>query len=46
MTPEEAVNRMRDLTGTVIHPDVHRALAAVVARRNTLVFLDERETLE
>ena len=45
MTPDEAVSRMRDLTGTVIHPDVHRALAAVVARRSTLVFLDERETL-
>jgi len=25
---------------------VHRALAAVVARRSTLVFLDEQETLE
>lgn len=45
MTPEEAVGRMRDLAGTVIDPDVQRALAAVVARRNTLVFLDERETL-
>jgi len=46
MTPEDAVARMRDLTGTVIHSDVHRALSAVVARRSTLVFLDERETLE
>ena len=46
MTPDEAVNRMRDLTGSVLDPAVHRALAAVVARRNTLVFLDERETLE
>lgn len=46
MTPDEAVSRMQDLTGTVIHPDVHRALAAVVAKRNTLVFLDERETLD
>jgi len=46
MTPDEAVSRMRDLTGTVIHADVHRALAAVVARRSTLVFLDEQETLE
>lgn len=41
MTPEEAVGRMRDLTGTVIHPDVHRALETVVSRRQTLVFLDE-----
>jgi putative two-component system response regulator len=46
MTPEEAVARMRDLTGTVIDADVQRALGSVVARRSTLVFLDERETLE
>ncbi|HEY2905199.1 MAG TPA: HD domain-containing phosphohydrolase [Vicinamibacterales bacterium] len=46
MSPEEAVGRMRDLTGTVIDGDVHRALAAVVARRKTLVFLDERESLQ
>jgi HD-GYP domain-containing protein (c-di-GMP phosphodiesterase class II) len=46
MTPDEAVSRMRDLIGTVISADVHRALATVVARRGTLVFLDDRETLE
>ncbi|MGH7581737.1 MAG: HD domain-containing phosphohydrolase [Gemmatimonadales bacterium] len=46
MTPEEAVNRMRDLTGTVIHPDVHRALSGVIARRGALVYLDERESLD
>lgn len=46
MTPEEAVARMRDLTGTVITTDVHRALATVVASRGPLVFLDDRETLE
>ncbi len=45
MTGEEAVARMRDLTGTVIHPEIHRALAAVVGRRSTLVFIDERESL-
>jgi putative two-component system response regulator len=46
MTPEEAVARMRDLIGTVITADVHRALSAVVARHRALVFLDDRETLE
>jgi putative nucleotidyltransferase with HDIG domain len=46
MTPDEAVSRMRDLIGTVISADVHRALATVVGRRGTLVFLDDRETLE
>ena len=41
MTPEEAVARMRDLTGTVITADVHRALVTVVAQRGALVFLDD-----
>lgn len=41
MNPDEAVTRMRDLVGTVIDPDVHRALEAVVARRKALVFLDD-----
>jgi hypothetical protein len=41
MTQEEAVSRMRDLVGTVISPDVHRALSAVISRRRALVFLDE-----
>ena len=41
MTPELAVERMRDLVGTVIDPDVHAALEAVVRRRQALVFLDE-----
>jgi HD-GYP domain-containing protein (c-di-GMP phosphodiesterase class II) len=45
MTPDEAVARMRDLTGTLISADVHRALATVVARRGTLVFLDDRDSL-
>ena len=40
MTPEQAVHRMRDLVGTVIDPDVHRAVEAVVTRRKTLTFLD------
>lgn len=41
MTPEQAVGRMADLSGTVLDPKVYDALAAVVARRQTLVFLDE-----
>jgi putative two-component system response regulator len=41
MTPEEAVERLRDLAGTVIDPGVHRALQQVVARREALTFLDE-----
>jgi putative nucleotidyltransferase with HDIG domain len=41
MTPELAVERLRDLIGTVIDPRVHRALQQVVARREALVFLDE-----
>ena len=41
MTPEQAVERMADLAGTVLDPKIFEALAAVVARRRTLVFLDE-----
>ncbi|HXE58795.1 MAG TPA: HD domain-containing phosphohydrolase [Gemmatimonadales bacterium] len=38
-----AVGRMRDLVGTALDPDVFRALEAVAARRQGLVFLlDER----
>lgn len=41
MSPELAVERMRDLVGTVLDPGVHRALEAVVKRRQALVFLDD-----
>jgi putative nucleotidyltransferase with HDIG domain len=41
MLPEVAVERMRDLIGTVIDPAVHTALEAVVSQRQALVFLDE-----
>jgi putative nucleotidyltransferase with HDIG domain len=41
MTPEQAVERMADLSGTVLDPKVYEALVTVVARRRTLVFLDE-----
>ncbi len=41
MAPEIAVERMRDLVGTVLDPQVHRALEAVVIQRQALVFLDD-----
>ena len=41
MTPEQAVERMADLAGTVLDPKVYEALANIVSRRQTLVFLDE-----
>jgi putative two-component system response regulator len=41
MLPELAVERLRDLVGTVLDPAVHRALQSVVARREALVFLDD-----
>lgn len=44
MTPEQAAERMRTLTGKIIDPTVMAALAAAVARRKTLVFIDEDTT--
>jgi cyclic di-GMP phosphodiesterase len=41
MTPEQAVERMADLSGTVLDPKVYDALVRLVGRRQTLVFLDE-----
>ena len=41
MVPELAVERLRDLIGTVVDPQVHRALQAVIARREALIFLDD-----
>ncbi|HEU5303449.1 MAG TPA: HD domain-containing phosphohydrolase [Gemmatimonadales bacterium] len=41
LTPELAVERMHALTGTVLAPEVHRALGAVVERGGALVFVDE-----
>ncbi len=41
MTPEDAAARMAAMSGTVVDPKVHQALAAIVQRRHTLVFLDE-----
>ena len=44
MPPDLAVERMRDLVGSVLDPEVHMALEAVVNRRQALVFLDEDNT--
>ena len=41
MVPELAIERLRDLVGTVIDTRVHRALQSVVARREALIFLDD-----
>jgi putative nucleotidyltransferase with HDIG domain len=41
MPPTNAVERMRDLIGTVLDPAVHRALESVVLHRPTLTYLDE-----
>jgi putative nucleotidyltransferase with HDIG domain len=46
LTPELAVERMHSLSGTVVAPEVHRALASVVDRGNALVFLDEERSKE
>jgi putative two-component system response regulator len=43
LTPELAVERMRSLIGTVLAPEVHQALSAVVESGAALVFVaDER----
>ena len=41
MTPEQAVERMAELSGTVLDTQVYEALVRIVGRRQTLVFLDE-----
>ncbi|MGE5926315.1 MAG: HD domain-containing phosphohydrolase [Gemmatimonadota bacterium] len=41
MPPATAVERMRDLIGSVLDPAVHRALETVVRHRPTLTYLDE-----
>jgi response regulator RpfG family c-di-GMP phosphodiesterase len=41
MTPEQAVERMRRLSGSVVDPRVLEAATAAVTKRQTLVFLDE-----
>jgi HD-GYP domain-containing protein (c-di-GMP phosphodiesterase class II) len=41
MPPEIAVERMRDLIGSMLDPAVHEALAGVIGQRQALVFLDD-----
>ena len=41
LTPEQAVEHMAQLSGRVLDPKVYEALATVVLRRGTLVFLDD-----
>jgi putative two-component system response regulator len=41
MTPEQAAERMADLSGTVLDATVYDALLRIVGRRQTLVFLDD-----
>ena len=41
MTSAQAVRRMAELVGTVLDPKVYAALAEVVTRRRSLVFLEE-----
>jgi len=41
LSPEQAIGRMADLSGTALDARVYEALSTVVARRHTLVFLDE-----
>jgi putative nucleotidyltransferase with HDIG domain len=41
MTPEQAVERMGDLSGAVLDANVYDALLRIVGRRQTLVFLDD-----
>jgi putative two-component system response regulator len=46
LTPEMAVERMQGMSGTVLAPEVHRALGAVVERGRALVFVDEAQGKE
>jgi putative nucleotidyltransferase with HDIG domain len=44
LTPELAVERMGEVRGTVLAPEVHQALSAVVDRGSALVFLGEESS--
>jgi putative nucleotidyltransferase with HDIG domain len=46
LSAAQAVRRMGDLVGTVLDPRVFSALAEVVTRRRSLVFLDEGGIME
>ena len=43
MPPTTAVERMRELVGTVLDPAVHAALESVILHRPTLTFIEETE---
>jgi putative two-component system response regulator len=45
LTPDQAVERMRELAGSVLDPQIMEAFAASVGRRQTLVFLAEDHDL-
>ena len=46
LTPELAVERMYELIGAVLAPEVHKALATVVERGKALVFVDDERSRE
>jgi putative two-component system response regulator len=46
LTPELAAERMRGMIGTVLAPEVHRGLAAVVERGAALVFVADEQSKE
>lgn len=46
LIPEMAVEKMYGLIGTVLAPEVHQALSAVVERGKALVFVDEERGKE
>jgi len=43
MPADTAIERMRDLAGTVLDPAVHAALESVIRRRQALTFLEDAE---
>jgi putative nucleotidyltransferase with HDIG domain len=43
MPADTAIERMRDLAGTVLDPAVHSALESVIRRRQALTFLEDAE---
>jgi HD-GYP domain-containing protein (c-di-GMP phosphodiesterase class II) len=46
LTPEMAVEKMLGLIGTVLAPEVHRGLGALVEGGRALVFVDEGRGIE
>ena len=46
LAPELAVERMRNLIGSVLAPEVHQALSAVVESGGALVFVADEPSKE